>query len=144
MIGGKSMAHDAMSVAENHASEGNRQSQPHALTLKQMLVVTSNTSDPEATVTVIVNARHETRQCRGKGPVEALFKAIDHAVGNYANGVELTSYSVRSRGKGAAARGYVKICVARNGQVRHGSYEHVDVLLASAQAYIHALRKLDI
>jgi len=136
------MAHDAMPATEVGSETATRR--PHPLTLKKVLVVTGDIEEPSATVTVVVNGRHETRQHSGRGPVDALFKAINEAVGGFARSVELTSYSVRSRGKGTDARGYVKVCLERHGQTCVGAYTHVDILVASAHAYIHALRKLDL
>ena len=114
------------------------------LTLKQVLVVSGNVDRPLATVTVVVNGRHETRQHNGKGPVDALFQAINDSVGEYARDVELTAYSVRSRGKGTDAVAYVKVCAQKGGKSYLGSHEHIDTLVASAHAYIDALRKIDI
>ena len=133
------MAHDAMpDVAASSVT-----SQRSDITLKQILVVTGNIEEPQATVTVVVDGRHETRQKTGKGPVDALFSAINEAI-DVAGKAELTSYSVRSRGKGADAQGYVKVCLKRGDRSCIGAYQHVDILLASAHAYIEALKELGI
>jgi 2-isopropylmalate synthase len=134
------MAHDTAPSVE---ARPEKDSGLRPLTLKQVLVVTGNTHTPTATVTIVVEGQHETKQRYGSGPIDALFKAIDEAVGHYAIGIELTAYSVRSRGKGAAATAYVKVCIEKNGKSFHGSYQHVDTLVASAYAYVDALRKVD-
>ena len=133
------MATDAVpSVeAQSGANSGLR-----PLTLKKVLVVTGNIETPMATVTIVVNGQHETKQHHGRGPVDALFKAINEAVGQYASGVELTSYSVRSRGKGTGAQAQVKVCVEKGGKSYSGSYQHIDTLVASAYAYVDALKRI--
>lgn len=75
----------------------------------------------------------------GDGPVDALYRAIDHAVQQPHT---LVDYSLRSITEGADAQGEVKVTI-RYGENRFsGQARNTDVIRASAEAYIDALNRL--
>lgn len=110
--------------------------------LSDMAVATGMGSAPEAEV-VIYHFRTDSKRLHratGDGPIDALYRAIDHAVGS---AHELVSYTIRSVTEGADAVGEVTVLVSDGGAFFRGIARHTDVLQASAQAYIEALNQLE-
>lgn len=85
-----------------------------------------------------MNVSH-TEEAQGDGPVEALYRAINHAVGT---AHELVSYSIQSVTEGADAVGVVKVLTGTDNQQFSGEASSTDVLKASAEAYLASLNKL--
>jgi len=78
-------------------------------------------------------------QATGDGPVDALYRALDHAVDQPH---ALVDYSIRSITEGADAQGEVDVHV-RYGENRFaGTACNTDVIRASAEAYVNALNRL--
>jgi len=75
----------------------------------------------------------------GEGPVEAVYRAIDHAVDQPHTLVE---YSLHSISEGADAQGEVEICVQYGENRFTGRARSTDVIRASAEAYVDALNRL--
>ena len=75
----------------------------------------------------------------GDGPVDALFRAIDHAVDE---AHELVNYAIRSVSEGSDAQGEVAVVLRYGTPCFTGRASHTDVLQASADAYIAALNQL--
>jgi len=109
--------------------------------LEEMRVVVDGTSDPVAEVSVRHRRSGSVRRERatGDGPVNALYRAINYAVGT---AHELESYTIRSVSEGSDAIGEVRVLTSL-GEVRfHGMARSTDVLKASAEAYLASLNKL--
>lgn len=97
--------------------------------------------EPKATV-VIRDLRKEEvveKSATGDGPIDALFRAIDHAVNE---GHDLVNYSIRSVTEGADAFGEVSILIGLGGPLFAGKASSTDVIHASAEAYMNALNSL--
>ena len=81
----------------------------------------------------------------GNGPIEAVFAAIEMAAGVE---LDLTEYNVRSVTGGDDALGEASVNVrgpkgtAQEGRIFHGAGADVDVLVASAKAYLAALNRV--
>jgi 2-isopropylmalate synthase len=114
---------------------------PH-YSLEKMSVSVGTGKQPEAEVEVLYTRTGERRSERGTGdgPVDAVYRAINHAVGSTH---ELESYSIRSVSEGADAIGEVTVLVGENGAYFKGRAQHTDVIQASADAYIDALNHLE-
>ncbi|MFB6279021.1 MAG: 2-isopropylmalate synthase [Salinibacter sp.] len=78
-------------------------------------------------------------QATGGGPVDALYRALDHAVDQPHT---LVDYSIRSISEGADAQGEVEVHVRYGENEFVGRARNTDVLRASADAYIDALNRL--
>jgi 2-isopropylmalate synthase len=110
-------------------------------TLEELNVTVGSTHAPEAYVAV----RHKgtgflsEREATGDGPVDALYRAIDRAVGE---SHRLLHYSIHSATEGADAVGEVSVVIASGEQTFEGDASHTDVLRASADAYVAALNRL--
>lgn len=74
----------------------------------------------------------------GDGPVDAIFRALERAVGIEAL---LIDYQVRSVSSGKDAQGEVMVQIEVNGIQHHGKGVSTDIVAASAQAYLKALNR---
>ncbi|MDQ7039421.1 MAG: 2-isopropylmalate synthase [Rhodothermus sp.] len=106
-------------------------------------VATGTHRAPEAEVQLYHQATGTLRSERatGDGPVNAIYKAIDRAVGA---AHELISYELRSVTEGADAVGEVTVVIAFSGTRFKGVARHTDVLHASANAYLDAINQLEL
>jgi 2-isopropylmalate synthase len=78
-------------------------------------------------------------EATGDGPVEALYRAIDHAVDQPHT---LVDYSIRSISEGADAQGEVEVRIRYGENHFVGRARNTDVIRASAEAYVDALNRL--
>ena len=110
-------------------------------TLEQISVSVDSEANPTAIVTVrnTRNGLRTTYQASGEGPIDALYSAIDGAVGETH---DLLSYDIRSITQGADALGQVTVSIVAGRKRYSGSATKTDVILASANAYLEALNKL--
>lgn len=110
--------------------------------LETLTVMTGTGRKPEAEVLVHFTRTGETvkQRATGDGPVDAIYRAIDHAVGS---AHELSSYTIRSVSEGADAIGEVTVLVSHGGAYFKGWARSTDVLQASADAYVDALNHLE-
>ena len=109
--------------------------------LRSMSVSVSSESKPIAEVSIFHRQMNETHveKASGDGPVEALYRAINHAVGT---SHELVSYSIKSVTEGADAVGEVRVLTAIGDRRFYGEARNTDVLKASAEAYLASLNRL--
>ena len=109
--------------------------------LDDLRVSTGIGHDPQAEVGVfLIESSTLRRECAdGDGPVDAIFKSIDQAVGEQH---DLVSYSMESVGEGADAMGEVTVLVGLSGAVFRGVTRSTDILKASAVSYVKALNRL--
>lgn len=126
-----------------HLVRGNEEQamQPH-FRLDSLSVVVGAGKQPEAEVAVYHTRTGKLRREKGTGdgPVDAIYRAINYAVGS---AHELESYSIRSVSEGADAIGEVSVLVGEGGAFFKGTARSTDVLQASADAYIDALNHLE-
>jgi len=94
---------------------------------------------PSAQITLSVEAREETGQAEGDGPVDAIFKAIESVVDS---GCKLQLYSVNAITDGSDAQGEVTVRLSKSGRVVNGRGSDTDVIAASAKAYINAVNRV--
>ena len=110
-------------------------------TLDHVALALGTGQTPTATVRVRhtrTGAAHE-HEATGDGPVEALYRAIDHAV---SEGHMLVDYTIQSMSEGADAQGEVRVRVRHGEHTFDGTASGSDVLHASAEAYVDALNQL--
>jgi 2-isopropylmalate synthase len=113
---------------------------PELYRLEFVQVSCGNQSRPTATVTIVTPEGEElTDAAIGTGPVDAIYRAINRVV-NVSN--ELIEFSVQSVTAGIDAIGEVTIRLRHEGKVFSGHAANVDIIVASAQAYINALNRL--
>jgi 2-isopropylmalate synthase len=78
-------------------------------------------------------------QATGDGPVDALYRAFDHAVDEPHT---LIDYTIRSMTEGADAQGEVEVSIRYGENQFAGTARNTDVIRASAEAYVDALNRL--
>lgn len=76
---------------------------------------------------------------QGNGPVDAIVNAIES---HTASGAELLLFSVNAITTGTQSQGEVTMRLSRNGRIVNGVGADLDIVVASAKAYLSALNKL--
>ena len=75
----------------------------------------------------------------GNGPVDAAFNAIKAI---YPHEARLQLYQVHAVTEGTDAQAEVSVRLEENGRTVNGQSAHIDTIVASVLAYVHALNKL--
>ncbi len=97
---------------------------------------------PTATVKLEIDAQEQEAQASfGDGPVDAALNTIRAITGLEA---KVTAYIVKAITGGTDAQGVVSISVEEAGVSVTGRGSHTDIVLASAQAFINALNRLEV
>lgn len=94
---------------------------------------------PSAQVVFSVGGREEICRGEGNGPVDAIVNAIESKV---ASGAELLLFSVNAITTGTESQGEVTMRLSKAGRIVNGVGADLDIVVASARAYISALNKL--
>ncbi|NPV69071.1 MAG: 2-isopropylmalate synthase [Firmicutes bacterium] len=130
---------DIEAIVENelHSAE------PHFV-LDYYHISTGSSTVPTATVRVLAGATGDSaavvnEAASGDGPVDAVFKAIDRAA---RMNCRLTEYTLRAVTSGKDALGEASIKVEAGGRLAAGRGVSVDVVEASAKAYVNAINRL--
>ncbi len=106
----------------------------------QSLGVVSKTNQiPEASICLLVRGEQQVATANGSGPVDATFKAIEKIA---QSGAELKLYSVNAITEGTEAQADVTVRLELGGVLVNGVGADIDVIAASARAYVHALNLL--
>jgi len=113
---------------------------PEVFRLGYFHISSGNQTIPTATVKVYCGNEEKQEAASGDGPVDALFKAIDRATGS---GVRLVDYSLKAVTSGKDALGEASLKVDSGGRLFTGRGVSVDVLEASAKAYVNALNRVE-
>ncbi|MEL6663658.1 MAG: 2-isopropylmalate synthase [Pseudomonadota bacterium] len=121
-------------VDEQLAAEGER------VVLKKLKIVAGTDGPQEAEIHVTVDGEPTEASAEGNGPVDALFKSIRAAVPHEA---ALDLFQVHTVTGGTDAQADVSVRLKGDGIMAVGRARHVDTLVATAKAYLHALNKLE-
>jgi 2-isopropylmalate synthase len=112
---------------------------PEKFRLESLHISSGTNVVPTATVAVQVDGMLRQEAACGEGPVDATFKAIDKVTGV---GVVLRNYNLNAVSGGTDAMGEVTVLVEYQGRGFLGRGLSMDIIEASARAYINALNKL--
>jgi 2-isopropylmalate synthase len=93
---------------------------------------------PTAAVRVRAGKELHEEAATGDGPVDAIFNAIDRALGI---SVRLLEYAVQAVTPGRQAIGEVSVSLEIDGRKFIGRGASTDILEASAKAYVNALNR---
>jgi 2-isopropylmalate synthase len=104
-------------------------------TLKSFNVLTGSHAPPVGIVVIGCGGSSVTQSSHGSGPIDALFKAVDRAVGF---SPKLAYYSLYTLATGHDAPAEVAVTVELKGRRFHGRYRSTDVIEASLRAYLLA------
>lgn len=108
--------------------------------VKNIHVESGTEVTPKASVTLSVNGNEHKATETGAGPVDATFKAI-RKISGFEGALE--RYAVNAITGETDAQGEVVVTLSDNGKTVRGSSAHTDIVLASAQAYVAALNRLE-
>ena len=104
------------------------------------LTAHSETGETPYAKIVIVEGGTELRaDSDGSGPVDATFRAIEKII---SSGAELQLYSVNNITSGTDSQGEVTVRLQKSGRIVNGNGSDIDIVTASAKAYLSALNKL--
>jgi 2-isopropylmalate synthase len=106
--------------------------------LKCFQVSSGTVAIPTATVKINAAGRELSDSATGDGPVDALFNAIDRAIGMK---LHIESYQVRSITAGRRAQGEVLVRVKNGDKFYVGRGVSTDIIEASAKAYLQAINQ---
>lgn len=94
---------------------------------------------PHAQIVFSVAGNEQSATADGNGPVDATFCAIESCVNS---GAELLLYSVNAITAGTQSQGEVTVRLSKGGRIVNGIGTDLDIVTASAKAYLSALNKL--
>ena len=107
---------------------------------KSLQIVAGTTGSQTAEICLDLESDEKCVKVEGKGPVDAIFKAIRDIVPH--DGATLQLYQVHAVTGGTDAQAGVTVRLEEDGKTVTGQGADADTLVASARAYIHALNKL--
>ena len=107
-------------------------------TLDYFNIQSGNLAVPTATVRILVGEDRREEAATGDGPVDAIFNAIDRALGT---STKLLEYVVQAVTPGRQAIGDVSVAIQIDGRKFVGRGASTDILEASAKAYVNALNR---
>lgn len=99
----------------------------------------STSTKPKAQVAFTIDGREVVAEGEGNGPVDATVNAIESKV---ASGAELLLFSVNAITTGTQSQGEVTMRLSKSGRIVNGVGADLDIVVASARAYLSALNKL--
>ena len=94
---------------------------------------------PYAKIVITEGGKELRAESDGSGPVDATFCAIEKII---SSDTELQLYSVNNITSGTDSQGEVTVRLQKSGRIVNGSGSDVDIVTASAKAYLSALNKL--
>ncbi|HBX23114.1 MAG TPA: 2-isopropylmalate synthase [Desulfotomaculum sp.] len=123
-----------------HALMGQNGANGSGICFKNLSVTTTGATTATATVTLELDGNTVTDAACGNGPVDAVFKAIDRLMGW---SVKLEDYTLKSVSRGSEALGNATVKVRSGDNIAVvGRGVSIDVIEASARAYVNALAKV--
>ncbi len=108
---------------------------PGPYALEAYNVLSSSHSPPVGLVVIRRDGRSLTQTSHGNGPIDALFHAVDKALGF---STRMVLYSVSTLAAGTEALAEVTVTVELRGHRFHGRDRSTDVIEASLRAYLRA------
>jgi len=94
---------------------------------------------PSASIVFSIDGKEVQAQAQGNGPVDAIVNAIETHVHS---GAELLLFSVNAITTGTQSQGEVTMRLSKGGRIVNGVGADLDIVVASAKAYLSALNKL--
>jgi len=119
----------------------NFQKEEELYKLSYISVNSGTNSIPTATVSIKNGEKGYSDSSTGDGAVDALFNAINRAIGIE---TQVESYQVRSVTSGREAMGEVVVRIRYNDKSFSGRGVSTDTIEASAKAYLHAINQQEI
>ncbi|MGH1485406.1 MAG: 2-isopropylmalate synthase [Cellvibrionaceae bacterium] len=111
----------------------------HVYQFDDMEIICKTGQEPQANLRLKVQGEESAVSANGAGPVDAVFKAIEKVANS---GADLQLYSVNAITAGTEAQADVTVRLESNGHIVNGVGSDIDVIAASAKAYVNALNLL--
>ncbi len=108
--------------------------------LEYMHISSGTTVDPVANVKLLINGRSVNGNQNGNGPIDAAFNTIAQLTNTQA---KLLRFSVSALTDGTDAQGEVTVRLQEDGLVALGRGADLDIITASAKAYVNGLNRLE-
>jgi len=106
------------------------------------LSVCSQTGEvPNCSLVLTVDGVEQQGQSQGAGPVDATFKAIESIA---QSGASLELFNVNAITSGTDSQGEVTVRLEKGGRIVNGHGADIDIVAASAKAYLDALNHLQV
>jgi len=106
------------------------------------LQVSSGTEVPAScAIEISFKGKPKSALAQGTGPVDAIYKAIDSLTKK--KDTTLVSYSIQAITGGTDAQGDVTVILEHKGRRVSARAAHTDVLVASAEAYLSAINRMN-
>ncbi len=125
---------DLMALVDDEIQTGEQ-----AIKFNRLRVMCGSDIKPEASIDMEVDGKQVTSVSLGDGPVDATFKAIERLVPHEA---KLQVFQINAVTEGTDAQAVVSVKLEEGGKSVNGQASDVDIIVASARAYISALNKL--
>ena len=120
-------------------TEASQEAENEIFKLVSVNVCAQTGETPNANVTLLVKDEEKSGAAFGGGSVDATFKAIESIVNSETS---LQLYSVNAITSGTDAQGEVTVRLEKGGRIVNGHGADVDIIIASAKAYLNALNKI--
>ena len=104
-----------------------------------MEIICKTGQQPQANLQLRFQGKPQAVTATGAGPVDAVFKGIEQVANS---GADLQLYSVNAITAGTEAQADVTVRLEVNGHIVNGVGADIDVIAASAKAYVNALNLL--
>ena len=108
-------------------------------TLVSLSVGSQTGETPLCKITVTMDGQEKSASAEGAGPVDATFKAIESIVDS---GASLELFSVNAITSGTDSQGEVTVRLEKGGRIVNGHGADIDIVVASAKAYLDALNHI--
>ncbi len=112
---------------------------PETYTFHYVQIIAGNTTRPVACVQIMKNDQLLESVQAGEGPVDAIYRTVEHIVGEK---IELVDFTVHSVTGGTDALGEVTIKIRDGNEQFVGRGASLDVLVAATKALISAINKM--
>jgi 2-isopropylmalate synthase len=120
-------------------SDANKHVENERYALVSLSVCSQTGEVPHSRLVITVDGKEFATAADGAGPVDATFRAIEQHV-NSAASLEL--YSVNAITSGTDSQGEVTVRLEKAGRIVNGHGADIDIVVASAKAYLDALNHL--
>jgi 2-isopropylmalate synthase len=125
---------DLQALISDTLSSGNEQ-----IKLVALKVCSETGEIPHAHLTLSIAGEEKTADAIGSGPVDATYNAIETIA---KSGCHLQLYSVNNVTDGTDALAEVSVRLEKEGRIITGQGADIDIVIASAKAYLSALNKV--
>jgi len=112
---------------------------PETYRLDSLKISSGTSAKPKAKVALSYNGKTKKGESEGSGPIDAVYRTIDKIVKTK---IELVDFTIQAITGGTDALGEVTVRIKGKNNVYSGHGSDMDIIVASAKAYINAINKL--